>query len=62
MPLETASALDIESLNKPDDSAHGVYNTTTLKNADERDEDGHVKRTGTMILLSLPLLPSRLIT
>lgn len=49
MPLETATALDIESLNKPDDSAHGVYNATTLKNADDIDDDGHVKRTGTHV-------------
>ena len=46
MSLETSDARDIESLNKPDDSAHGAYNATTLKNADEFDEDGHVKRTG----------------
>ena len=59
MPLETATALDIESLNKPDDSAHGVYNATTLKNADDYDDDGHVKRTGT---ISMPLLRPCLIT
>lgn len=46
MSVETTTALDIESLNKPDDSAHGLYNATTLKNADELDDDGHVKRTG----------------
>ena len=49
MPLKTETALDIESLNKPDDSAHGVYDATTLKNADDYDEDGHVKRTGSLI-------------
>ena len=53
MPFETATAMDVESLNKPDDSAHGVYNATTLKNADDYDEDGHVKRKGT---IPLPLL------
>ncbi len=37
---------DPESLNMPDDSAHNTYNATTLKNADEVDEDGHHKRTG----------------
>ncbi|KAL3149470.1 hypothetical protein ABBQ32_002254 [Trebouxia sp. C0010 RCD-2024] len=46
MSLETGDVRDIESLNKPDDSAHGAYNATTLKNADDLDEDGHVKRTG----------------
>lgn len=37
---------DPESLNRPDDSAHDAYNNTTLKNADDVDEDGHHKRTG----------------
>ena len=37
---------DPESLNRPDDSAHNAYNATTLKNADDVDEDGHHKRTG----------------
>ncbi len=37
---------DPESLNMPDDSAHNAYNATTLKNADDVDEDGHHKRTG----------------
>lgn len=49
MPFETATAMDVESLNKPDDSAHGVYNATTLKNADDYDEDGHVKRKGNWV-------------
>lgn len=40
---------DPESLNRPDDSAHNAYNNTTLKNADDVDEDGHHKRTGTWI-------------
>lgn len=35
-----------KALNMPDDSAHGAYNLTTLKDADEQDEDGHRKRTG----------------
>ena len=39
---------DPESLNMPDDSAHNAYNNTTLKNADEVDEDGHYKRTGAL--------------
>lgn len=39
---------DPESLNMPDDSAHNAYNITTLKNADEVDEDGHYKRTGAL--------------
>lgn len=50
MSLETGDVRDIESLNKPDDSAHGAYNATTLKNADDLDEDGHVKRTGDILL------------
>ena len=37
---------DPESLNMPDDSAHNAYNATTLKNADDVDEDGHHKRKG----------------
>ena len=46
MSLETDTAKDIESLNKPDDSAHGFYDATTLKNPDEYDDDGHIKRKG----------------
>ena len=46
--VHTAEAKDIESLNKPDDTAHGAYNVSTLKDSDERDEDGHLKRTGVM--------------
>lgn len=46
MTARTETAHDVESLNKPDDSAHGAYNATTLKNADEHDEDGHIARKG----------------
>lgn len=46
MSLHTETANDIESLNKPDDSAHGFYDATTLKNPDEYDDDGHIKRKG----------------
>ena len=46
MAVTTDAVRDIESLNKPDDSAHNAYNATTLKDADDRDEDGHIKRTG----------------
>lgn len=35
-----------KALTMPDDSAHGAYNATTLKDADETDEDGHRKRKG----------------
>ena len=35
-----------KALNRPEDSAHGAYNATTLKDADALDEDGHRKRTG----------------
>ena len=40
---------DPESLNKPDDSAHERFNEVTLKDTDERDEDGHFRRKGTQI-------------
>ncbi len=46
MAVKTGEVRDVESLNKPDDSAHNAYNATTLKDADNLDEDGHIKRTG----------------
>ncbi len=46
MAVNTGEVRDVESLNKPDDSAHNAYNATTLKDADNLDEDGHIKRTG----------------
>ncbi|DBA70321.1 TPA: hypothetical protein ACH3X2_011743 [Trebouxia sp. C0005] len=52
MAVKTGEARDLESLNKPDDSAHNAYNATTLKDADNLDEDGHIKRTGNWITAS----------
>ena len=53
MAVRTDEVHDLESLNKPDDSAHGTYNATTLKDADNLDEDGHIKRTDHRTLASL---------
>lgn len=47
MPPIIKNVTDPESLNKPDDSAHERFNETTLKDTDERDEDGHLRRKGT---------------
>ena len=58
--VHTAEAKDIESLNKPDDTAHGAYNVSTLKDSDERDEDGHLKRTGGMQLALFECMLSRI--
>lgn len=55
MAVKTGEARDLESLNKPDDSAHNAYNATTLKDADNLDEDGHIKRTGERTVASTPL-------
>ena len=46
MAVKTGEVRDVESLNKPDDSAHNAYDATTLKDAGNLDEDGRIKRTG----------------
>lgn len=46
MPPVFKTVEDPESLNRPDDSAHEKFNQLTLKDTDDRDEDGHYRRTG----------------